>query len=385
MKLQQDYLRLTMGLCVTLAMAIAPTAYGASEPIKIGVQAPITGTYADEGQGIERAVQLLAAQQNAKGGLLGRKIEVITCDDRGEAAQAAICARQLVDDHVVAVIGSYTSGAALAAQPIYARANVIQTSDGTSNELLKHGYKTWFGNAAPNSAEAEFTAHYLVDVRHFGKIAVLTDHSSFATGLADAVVKDVEADHGNVVDKSFINAGSQNFSPVLTKLKAMHPDALYFSGYYSDGGLIRAQMVQLGMKAAFVGGDANQNVAFAKIAGGAAAGSIIVNVPAPADLPYPAAKQFVAAYKTKYGSLPPSVFTLTNADGMRAVMQAIKATKSLKPAKLEAYLHGVKSFQGLTGTFAWNARGERTGSPFVAFEIQKDGSYKILYPAPTAG
>jgi len=374
-----------LAVFIGMNLIATPVSRAASGPIKIGVQAPITGTYADEGQGIERAVKLLAAQQNAKGGLLGRKIKVVVCDDEGEAAQAAICARQLVDDHVIAVIGSYTSGAALAAQPIYARADVIQTSDGTSNELLTHGYKTWFGNAAPNSAEAKFTAHYLVDVRHFGKIAVLTDHSSFATGLADAVVKDVKADHGDINDKSFINAGSQNFSPVLTKLKAMHPDVLYFSGYYSDGGLIRAQMVQLGMKAAFVGGDANQNVAFAKIAGASAAGSIIINVPAPADLPYPVAKEFVSAYKAKYGSLPPSVFTLTNADGMRAIMQAIASTKSVKPAKLEAYLHGMKSFQGLTGTFAWNAKGERTGSPFVAFEIQKDGSYKILYPAPTAG
>lgn len=382
MKKHQECSKIVLAVCATLGMALAPSAYAASGPIKIGVQAPITGTYADEGQGIERAVKLLAAMQNAKGGLLGRKIEIKVCDDQGQAAQAAICARQLVNDHVVAVIGSYTSGAALAAEPIYARANVIQTSDGTSNELLKRGYKTWFGNAAPNSAEAKFTAHYLVDVRHFKKIAVLTDHSSFATGLAGAVVRDIKVDHGNVVDKSFINAGSQNFSPVLTKLKSMHPDVLYFSGYYSDGGLIRAQMVQLGMKAAFVGGDANQNVAFAKIAGSAAAGSVIVNVPAPADLPYPVAKQFVATYKAKYGALPPSVFTLTNADGMRAVMQAIAATKSVKPAKLEAYLHSMKSFQGLTGTFAWSAKGERTGSPFVAFAVQKDGSYKIRYPAP---
>ena len=384
MKIRQFYTTMIFASFAAMNFSVAPLAIAAPGPIKIGVQAPITGAYADEGQGIERAVQLLANQQNAKGGLLGRKIQIKVCDDQGQAAQAAICARQLVNDHVVAVIGSYTSGAALAAEPIYARANVIQTSDGTSNKLLERGDQTWFGNAAPNSAEAKFTAHYLVDVRHFKKIVVLTDHSSFATGLASAVIKDVKSDHGTIIDKSFINAGSQNFSPILTKLKALKPDALYFSGYYSDGGLIRAQMVQLGMKAAFIGGDANQNVAFAKIAGSAAAGSIIVNVPAPADLPYPIAKQFVAAYKAKYGALPPSVFTLTNADGMRAVMQAIAQTQSVKPAKLEAYLHHMKSFQGLTGNFTWNAHGERTGSPFVAFEIQKDGHYKILYPAPAA-
>ncbi len=355
----------------------------AAPAILIGVQAPITGTYADEGQGIEKAVKLLAEQQNAKGGLLGRKIEVKVCDDEGTASQAAICARQLVDAHVVAVIGSYTSGAALAAEPIYARANVLQSSDGTSNQLLERGYQTWFGNAPPNSAEAVFTANYLVKVRHFQRIAVLTDHSSFATGLADAVEKDVKALGGNVVDKAFINAGSQNFTPVLTQIKSLDPDVLYFSGYYSDGGLIRAQMQQLGMKAVFVGGDANQNVSFGKIAGAAAAGSIILNVPAPQDLPYPAAKEFVAAYQAKYGALPPSVYTLTNADGMRAILQAIAATKSTDAKQLEAYLHHLKSFEGLTGTFAWNARGERTGSPFVAFEVDAKGNYTILYPKMT--
>ena len=373
-----DFAALGSGAMLMLAGGVA---MAAPKPVLIGVQAPITGTYADEGQGIEKAVKLLADQQNAKGGLLGHKIEVKVCDDEGKASQAAICARQLTDAGVIAVIGSYTSGAALAAEPIYARANVIQTSDGTSNKLLARGYKTFFGNAAPNSAEAKFTANYLVNVRHFKRIAVLTDHSSFSTGLADAVVKDVKAAHGDVVTKAYIDAGSQNFTPVLTKIKSKNPDALYFSGYYSDGGLIRAQMVQLGMNAVFVGGDANQNVAFGKIAGPAAKGSIIINVPAPSDLPYPAAKQFVADCRKAYGSAPPSVFTLTNADGMRAVMQAVEATKSLKPAKLENYLHHLKNFQGLTGTFSWNGKGERLGSPFTAFEVQADGSTRIVYPA----
>ena len=373
-----------IGAAAAAAIVATGSAALAAAPILIGVQAPITGTYAEEGQGIQKAAQLLAEQQNAKGGLLGRQIEVKVCDDEGTASQAAICARQLADAHVVAVIGSYTSGAALAAEPIYARANIIQSSDGTSDQLLERGYQTWFGNAPPNSAEAVFTANYLVNVRHFKRIAVLTDHSAYATGLADAVEKDLKAVHGNVVDKAFINAGSQNFTPVLTQIKSLDPDVLYFSGYYSDGGLIRAQMQQLGMTAVFVGGDANQNVDFGKIAGAAAAGSLIINVPAPQDLPYPAAKQFVADYQAKYGALPPSVYTLTNGDGMRAVMQAIAETKTTDATKLEEYLHHLASFQGLSGTFAWSARGERIGSPFVVFEVDASGNYTVLYPkAPT--
>lgn len=362
-----------------LALAAVSLPAFAADTLKIGVQAPITGQYANEGQGIADAVKLLVKQQNAKGGLLGQQIEVKVCDDQGEAAPAAICGRQLINDGVFAVIGSYTSGAALAAQALYARANVIQTSDGTSDELTSKGFKTFFRNAPPNSAEAVFTAQFFKD-KGYERIAVITDHSSFATGLADAVVSEIKKAGGKVLDKVFIDAGSQNYTPVLTKLKSLDPQVIYFSGYYNDGGLIKAQMAQLGIKAAFVGGDANQNVAFAKIAGNAAAGATIINVPAPADLPYPAAKQFLSEFKEAYGHEPPSIFTLTNADGLRAIIATAEKVKSVKPDVLIPALHKLKDFQGLTGTFSWDDKGERIGSPFVAFDITPEGGYKIIYP-----
>lgn len=365
---------------LTFGAMATGTAQAAGEPIKIGVQAPITGDYAAEGQGIENGVKLLVDQQNAAGGLLGRKIEVSVCDDEGKPAQAAICARKLVNDGVIAVIGTYTSGAALAAAPIYSAANVIQTSDGTSDELTAKGWKTFFRNAPPNSAEAVFTAEYLVKAKHYKRIVVLSDHSSYATGLADSVEQSIKSAGGTVVAKDYITAGTQDYSAVLTKLKADNPDVLYFSGYYTDGGLIRAQMVQLGMTAGFVGGDANQNAAFAKIAGNAVKGAVIINVPSPENLPFPVAKKFLADYVKAYGSQPPSIYTFTNADGLRAVFAAIEATKSADTSKLIPWLHTMKNFNGLTGTFAWDDKGERIGSPMTAFEVEADGSYKTVYP-----
>ncbi len=362
-----------------LALAAASLTGYAAEPLVVGVQAPITGQYANEGQGISDAVKLLVKQQNAKGGLLGHMLDVKICDDQGQAAPAAICARQLVNDGAFAIIGSYTSGAALAAQPVYARANVIQTSDGTSDELTAKGFKTFFRNAPPNSSEAIFTAKYF-RAKGYQKVAIVTDHSSFATGLADAVASEVKKSGGQVLDKVFIDAGSQNYTPVLTKLKGLNPQVIYFSGYYNDGGLIKAQMTQLGINAPFVGGDANQNVAFAKIAGKAGTGATIINVPAPADLPYPAAKQFLTEFQQAYGHEPPSIFTLTNADGLRAIIATAERIKSVKPDALIPALHQLKDFQGLTGEFSWDAKGERIGSPFVAFDITADGSYKIVYP-----
>lgn len=368
---------LTLSVMLIAAALFAGTAM--ADTIKIGVQAPITGDYANEGQGIDNAARLLADQYNANGGLLGKKIEIVTCDDEGQAMKAAICAKQLVEKGVIMVVGSYTSTAALAAQKTYYRAGVLQTTDGTSDDLVKKGYWTFFRNSNPNSAEAAFTANYIVKQRHFKRIAVISDHSSYAQGLATAVTKEIKALGGNIVYNDKITAGSQNFTPVLTSVKAKKPDVIYFSGYYSDGGLLRAQQEQLGIKAAFIGGDANDNVDFVKLAGDAAKGAMIVNVPTPDLLPYDTAKKFLAAYKEKYGKSIPSIWSLLNADGMLAFCTAIEKTGSTDTKVLSKWLHS-NEIDGMSGKLKWDKKGERVGSTFMVYDINADGSYKVAFP-----
>ncbi len=383
-----------MGRCRGVSMALAMLfllagpAFGKS--ITFGVQAPLSGKYANEGQGIANAVKLIADRLNEGNGLLGRQVRVITCDDRGDAKAAERCAHELVSKGVFAVVGSYTSGATAASQPIYDKAEILQTSDGTAEELTLHGYKLFFRNAPPNSAEARFTAKYLIEARHFERIAVLSDHSSFSKGLGDAVVAGVEKLHGNVVYRGYIKSGATHFHRQLARLAAKHPDVIYFSGYYSEGGRLRAEQARMGINAVFVGGDANQNVNFGKLAGAARTGSVIINAPAPENLPYPEAKTFLKAYKSTYGSLPPSIYTLTNADGMRFIIDAVQKTGSFNPYRVASYLHHhfhnlpylhqLRYFAGITGPIGFNMFGERFGSPFRAFEIQSSGSYRAVYP-----
>merc|ERR1711879_362661 len=106
-----------MGMKITkIASALAlstivATSLIAADTVKIGVQAPITGKYANEGQSIDNFVKLIVDEKNAQGGLLGKQIEVVTCDDEAKAQKAAVCAKKLVNAGVFAVIGSYTSGA----------------------------------------------------------------------------------------------------------------------------------------------------------------------------------------------------------------------------------------------------------------------------------
>lgn len=349
------------------------------EFLKVGVQAPITGSYANEGQGIDQSVRLLAEQINAAGGVMGRDIEVITCDDEGTAMKAAICAKDLVNKGVSMVIGSYTSTCAEAAEATYARAGVLQTSDGTSDALTKHGYWTFFRNSFPNSAEATFAAKYMVKEKKYKKIAILSDFSSYSDGLATAVADAVKALGGNIVSREKVQAGSQNFTPVLTQLKSKNPDVIFYAGYYSDGGMIRSQQVGLGINADFIGGDSNDNVDFLKLAGDSAQGAYIINVPTPELLPYDLAKDFLKAYKAKYHMMPPSIWSLLNADGMRAFIHAMEENKSFDTKKAAEYLHKLKDYQGITGPISFAPDGNRVGSGYMVYEIQKDGNYKIVF------
>ena len=362
-------------LLVTAFFSVAAYA----DTIKVGVQAPITGEYANEGQGIDNAAKLLAEQYNAKGGLLCKKLEVITCDDEGQAMKAAICAKELANKGVIMVIGSYTSTAALAAQKTYYRAGILQTTDGTSDDLVKDGYWTFFRNSNPNSAAAVFTANYMVKQAGFKRIAIISDHSSYAEGLAQAVTKEVKANGGNIVFNDKITAGAQNFTPVLTSLKALNPDVIYFAGYYSDGGLLRAQEVQLGISAEFIGGDANDNVDFAKLAGAAAKGTKIINVPTPEMLPYDSAKKFLAEYNAKYGKGISSIWALLNADGMLAFLTAIEKTGSTDTKVLSKWLHA-NELNGFSGKLKWDDKGERVGSAFMVYNITDNGSYEVAFP-----
>ncbi len=370
-----NFKKLTGALALS---AVVASSLVAADTVKIGVQAPITGKYANEGQGIDQFVKLIVNEKNEQGGLLGKQIEVITCDDEAKAQKAAVCAKKLVNAGVFAVIGSYTSGATQAAQTTYYRSKVLQTSDGTSDDLIKKKYWTFFRNSFPNSAQSDFTAEYMVNTKKYKNIVVLSDYSSYSTGLGDATEASIKKLGGNVVFRGKIKSGTQNFTAMLTKIKAMNPDAIYYSGYYTDGGLLRAQQAQLGIDADFIGGDSNDNPDFLKLAGKAAEGTTLINFPTPDILPYKEAKKYLGMYEDTYNMKPPSIWAVVNADGLRAIMHGVEQTKSFDTKKISDYLHTLKDYPGITGPVTFRNDGERIGAKFMVYSIQKDGSYKVV-------
>lgn len=197
--------------------------------------------------------------------------------------------------------------------------------------------------------------------------------------LSDAVEKEIKKLGGNVILRDKIRSGSQNFSAILTKIKALNPDVIYYGGYYTDGGLLRNQQVALKIDADFVGGDSNDNPDFISLAGASAKGTILINFPTPEFLPYDKAKKFLSDYKAEYGKDPASIWALMNIDGMLVIIHAMEELKTQDTKKISDYLHKLKDFDGITGPISFRDDGERINTKFNVYEIQDNNAYKIIY------
>jgi branched-chain amino acid transport system substrate-binding protein len=364
-----------------LAMALCLLGFGsarAADAVKIGLMAPITGQYASEGAEMKRNIDLVAEQLNAKGGVNGKKIEVIVEDDGGDARTASLAAQRLSTKGVVAVIGTYGSSVTEASQGIFDEAKIIQVANGsTAVRLTEKGLK-YFLRTCPRDDEQGRVGAAAVQKVGAKKLAILHDNSAYSKGLADEINGLVKG-KTNVVFMDALTPKEQDYSTILSKLKAAGPDLVVFTGYYPEAGLLLKQKKQMGWNVPFMGGDAINNPDLVKIAGkDAAAGFRFLSSPLPKDLNTPETKGYVAAYQKKYGEAPASIYGLLAGDGLRVVAAAIEATKTTDPDKVRAYLSsGLKDFPGYTGKISFNAKGDRVGELYRVYEVAKTGDFVL--------
>jgi branched-chain amino acid transport system substrate-binding protein len=368
-----------MGKMLALAACLVSAgAARAADTVKIGLLAPITGSWASEGQEMKKNVELLADEVNAKGGVLGKKIEVVVEDDGGDPRTASLAAQRLTTKGVVAVIGTYGSAVTEATQTILDEAGIIQIANGsTAVRLTEKGLK-YFLRTCPRDDEQGRVAAATIQKLGAKKVALLHDSSAYAKGLADEIHALVKG-KTQVVFFDALTPKEQDYSAILTKLKAAGPDIVFFTGYYPEAGLLLKQKKQMGWNVPFVGGDAINNPDLVKIAGKeAAAGFRFLSPPVPKDLNTADAKAYLAGYKKKYGEEPGSIYGVLAGDGFRAVVTAIQATQSTKPEKVREYLGaGLKDFGGYTGKISFNTKGDRVGELYRVYEVAKTGDFVL--------
>ncbi|MBS3732377.1 MAG: branched-chain amino acid ABC transporter substrate-binding protein [Desulfobacterales bacterium] len=359
-------------------IAAGPPA-AAQETIKIGLMCPLTGSWAAEGQDMKQIVQLLAGQVNNRGGLLGKNVDIVIGDDGGDPRTAALAAQRLATRDVSAVIGTYGSSITEASQNIYASAGIVQIANGSTAVRLTEKDLPYFFRTCPRDDEQARVAVKTLMENNYEQIAILHDNTTYAKGLADETKKLLDDKKAEVVFFNALTPGEQDYTTILTKLKSVNPDMVFFTGYYPEAAMLLRQKRDMGWDAPFIGGDANNNPDLVKIAGKeAAAGFRFLSPPVPQDLPSEQARDFLSSYREKYGSAPGSIWAVLAGDAFRVIVKAIEETGSTDTDKLADYLHNdLEAFPGLTGPIAFNEKGDRVGDVYRVYKVNAEGSFVL--------
>lgn len=383
MKLTKKNLALAVGSTL-LAMSVFVSGCGNSadknaNAIRIGVVAEMTGNNASYGTSITNGMKLAVQKINDKGGVLGKKIELVIADSKSEPAEAANAMSKLVNqDKTPAVMGIFTSSGAIAAANVSESAKVPFLAVGATNPKVTLDDKT--GNVKPNTFRVCFIdpfqgtvgANFILNELKLKKAAVYIDNSSdYAKGLAEFFKKAYTENGGSIVlEESYLQKDS-DFKAVLTKMAAAKPEVIYVPGYYEEVGKICKQARELGINVPIVGGDGWDSPKLVEIAGAAALNNTYFTNHYSPDSTSEASKNFVESYEKTYKQKPDAPAVL-GYDGAILMVDSIKRAGVYEPAKVSAALAATKDFEAVTGKTSLNATHDAVKSAvIVGFEDGK--------------
>ncbi len=384
-----NYLLIISLLVLVLGLTSLGIMAADKPPIVIGLQGPITGPYAVEGEMAKQCVEIAAALINEKGGILeGRMIEIRIADDACQPKAGALAAMKLVSQKdVVASVQTYGSSVTEPASNLYEKFKRLNIAYGaTVTRLTERGLKYFFRTCGRTDTQGKFFAEYVTKVFGAKRVAIMHDNQTFSVGLAEDTKKALKPmmDAGEIelVYYDGITPGESDYTVPLTKLRETNPDIFYFTGYFPEAGLIIRQARDIGITFPFVGGDAAINEEFIKIAGlEMAKGCLMTQEALLKDLPYPEAEEFREAYKAKYGEIPSSPWAVYAADALNVIAYAIDQTGSTDSDVLADFLRNeLEDFPGITGPIGFDEIGDRIGTGISLYVVTDEGGFEIYSP-----
>ena len=360
-----------------IAAAFAATVFSApvsaADTIKLGLAGPHTGDLAPYGLPSKDAAEMIVAEVNAKGGINGKKVELMIGDDQCKPEIATNVATKLVSEGVNIVIGHVCSGATKAALGIYKGAKIIAISPSATNPpLTKSGeYPNFYRTIAPDDDQAMLAAQFATDTLKAKNVAVVHDKGDYGKGFADFAKAAIEkGGKAKVVMYEGIQPGAMDYSAVIQKLNKEKADVLIFGGYHPEASKLLSQMNKKKIKVAFIGPDGIKGDGFLKIAGKDAEG---VYATGPMDVTkFPLNAKAHADYKTKFGKEPGTFFDQAYA----ATLAALNAIKVANGTDYEALGKALKTSAVDTsvGKIKFDAKGDAEGVGFSIYQV-KGGAF----------
>ncbi|TAN30412.1 MAG: branched-chain amino acid ABC transporter substrate-binding protein [Castellaniella sp.] len=365
-----------MAAALGLAAGMVLSSAANAATIKIAIAGPFTGALTQYGDMVKEGVDTAIESINAKGGVLGNKLQAVIMDDACEPKQGPVVANRVVNEKIHYVVGHVCSGATIAATPIYNNEGVVMVSPSATSPLVTDGknYDTIFRTIGRDDQQGPAAAKFIEQHIHPKAVAVLHDKQSYGQGIATAVKNDLEKAGVKIVMFEGINAGDSDYSAVITKLKSSGADFVYYGGYHPEMGLLLRQGAEQGLKAKFMGPEGVGNPDINAIAGPAVEGMLVT---LPADHTNdPGNAAVVKAFKDKKRN-PGGAFQLTAYSAVDAIAAGIKGVGKDDPIKVAAWLHS-HSVKTPIGDLAWNKQGDLKSFKFDVFTWHADGSKTVF-------
>lgn len=341
----------------------------------------MTGDQAQLGIDTCRGVELAVQQANKKGlGIAGYGLRVLSLDDQHNPAQAVNVAKKFVADRdIVAVVGHFNSSCTKPASAVYHEARMVQvTAASTNPEISRQGFDTFFRVAATDDVQGPRGANFASRSLNTKTVFIIDDKTTYGKGLADEFEKEAIRIGLKMLGHEGITQGDKDFTPLLTKIKPLAPELIYFGGIYPEGALLIRQARALSVRAIFMGGDGLATPIFIQIASPEIAEGTYTTMVGGDMKKLPSAQEFVEAYEARYGTV--GQWSAYGFDAANILIRAIeKAEEKERTAVLQA-MREIPSFQGVTGEIVFDGKGDNQNQFIGMFKVEK-GELVYLGPA----
>ena len=354
---------------------------GGGDTIRIGFLGALTGDVAMFGKPTLDGMKLAAEDINAAGGIIGKKIEIVEADNRGDKQEGASVTQKLINrDNVMAIVGDPTTGITKVAAPIAQKAQVVLLSAGSTGPGVVENGDFIFRDTLLDSVAIPACIDFFARDLGFRNVALITsDNNDYSVGLSQTFRDAARGKDIQIVADEKVKDGDKDFSAQITNIKEKKPDVIFFSGYYTEGALIMKEARKQGLTANMFGGDGLFSPKLIELGGPAVEGSMVALGFSP-EQATPETARYIESYKKKYGT-EPGVFDAQGYDAVMILADAIKRANSADPKVFRSELARTRNFKGVSGTITIRDNREPIKSP-LALLVVKGGKFALKRKVP---
>ena len=367
--------RIALSMFAVLLFATAWSASSAGDSIRIGLSAPITGNYAEFGENFKYSAEMAIKLVNEQGGLLGKKVELVVMDSKGDPKEAALIAQKLVEDpSIVAEVGDFTSTCCMAAAPIYERGGMVQLSPTSSHPNFAPSGEYMFGVIGTQAAEGPFNSTYVgKDYLGIKSVGVIYINNDWGQVSMEEFVAQAKKDDIKVTAVELFMEAERDYGAVLTKIRQTNPDGLYIIAHYNEAAAICRQLRKMNWK---VKTFAPSGIFSAKMIelGGAAVEGIATNTFFALEDPNPKVQNFISEFE-QAAKRKPNMHAACAYDSFNMIFEAIRQAKSTDRAAIRNALANLKDFDGVTGKLTFTEVGDIARKYMIM--VIEDGKWSV--------